>query len=97
MTEEEITARIVRIEGSVQGVGFRAFAIQGARQLKLTGWVRNRSDGSMEALVAGTTKAIENFVSACVQGPPGARVTAVELSDAEIPPAGEGFVQRPTL
>lgn len=96
MTDEEITARIVRIEGNVQGVGFRAFAIQGARQLRLKGWVRNRADGSLEALVAGTTKAIENFVSACIQGPPGARVTACELSDAEVP-ADEGFVQRPTL
>jgi acylphosphatase len=97
MSTEEITARRVRFEGSVQGIGFRAYAIQVARQLRLTGWVRNRADGSVETLVCGTTKAIEDFVSAGIKGPPGARVSAFEVFDAEVPADAAGFVQRPTL
>jgi acylphosphatase len=99
MTEEindAPEARLVRIEGTVQGVGFRAYAIQHARQLRLKGWVRNRADGTVEALVSGNVKAIEAFVQTCIKGPPGARVTAIELDNAE-PPDEDGFVGRPTL
>ena len=96
MSNDEITARRVRFEGTVQAVGFRAYAIQHARQLRLDGWVRNRADGTLEALVSGRTKAIEDFVQACIKGPPGARVTAFEIFDAEVP-AETGFAGRPTL
>ncbi len=96
MTSEEKTARRVRFEGTVQAVGFRAFAILHARQLRLDGWVRNRSDGTVEALVSGSTKGIEDFVQVCIKGPPGARVTAVEIFDAEVP-AESGFAGRATV
>ena len=94
--QDPIEARIVRIEGTVQGVGFRAYAIQHARNLRLNGWVRNRSDGTLEALVSGPVRSIENFVQTCIKGPPGARVTAFELSPADVP-TETGFGGRPTL
>ena len=96
MTEEEITSLRVRIEGFVQSIGFRDFLLISAQINKLDGWVRNRSDGSVEALVSGPTKAVEAFVSAATQGPPGARVTAVDLHNSE-PPAEKGFRRRASL
>jgi len=96
MSGAEITSLRLRIEGFVQGVGYRAFAAAEARRLGLTGWVRNRSGGTVEALVSGDTKDVEAFVAACMRGPAGARVENVELHNAE-PPAEQGFRQRPTL
>lgn len=96
MAEEEITSLRLRIEGSVQGVGYRAFAAAEARRLGLNGWVRNRSDRTVEALVSGGTKNVEAFVAACMRGPSGARVQNVDLNKAE-PPTEQGFRQRPTL
>lgn len=93
---EEITSLRVRVEGIVQGVGFRNFLLMAAMRNRLDGWVRNRSDGSVEALVSGPTKAVEDFVGAATQGPQGARVRAVDLHNSE-PPAEKGFQQRPTL
>ncbi len=96
MTDDDNTALKVRVEGIVQGVGFRDFLIMAARQHKLDGWVRNRADGSVEALVSGPTKAVENFVGAATRGPEGARVTAVNLDVCE-PPAEKGFQRRASL
>ena len=96
MTNEEITSLRVRIEGFVQGVGFRDFLLMFAQINKLDGWVRNRSDGSVEALVSGPTKAVEDFVSAATTGPRGARVTAVDLHNSE-PPAEKGFQRKASL
>jgi acylphosphatase len=93
---EEITSLRVRIEGIVQGVGFREFLVMAAMHRRLDGWVRNRSDGSVEALVSGPTKAVEAFVGAATQGPHGAKVSAVDLHNSE-PPAEKGFQQRPSL
>jgi acylphosphatase len=93
---EDITSLLVRVEGIVQGVGFREFLTMAAAHNKLDGWVRNRSDGSVEALVSGPTKRVEDFVSAATQGPRGARVKAVDLHNSE-PPAEKGFEQRPSL
>jgi acylphosphatase len=90
---EDITSLRVRIEGIVQGVGFREFLTMAAARNKLDGWVRNRSDGSVEALVSGPTKAVEAFVGAATQGPRGARVSAVDLHNSE-PPPDKGFQQR---
>ncbi len=89
---DDITCLLVRVEGFVQGVGFRDFLTMAAQRNKLDGWVRNRSDGSVEALVSGPTKAVEAFVSAATQGPRGARVNAVDLHNSE-PPAEKGFQQ----
>ena len=85
----------VRIEGRVQGVWFRAWAVEQASARSLSGWVRNRRDGSVEALFSGPAAAVREMVALCRQGPPAARVShIVEMPAA--PPAGDGFVQRPT-
>jgi acylphosphatase len=94
--EIDPTCLRLRIEGVVQGVGFRAYVVQEARALGLDGWVRNRSDGTVEALVSGDTKQVEALVAACMRGPPGARVSNVDLHKAE-PPGEKGFRHRPTL
>ncbi len=96
MTDNDITSLRLRIEGFVQAVGFRHFAISEARTLALDGWVRNRSDGTVEALVSGSTKSVEAFVAACTRGPAGSRVKGIELHNSE-PPTEKGFHRRPSL
>lgn len=93
---DEITTMRVKIEGAVQGVGFRDFAIAQANQRKLTGWVRNRGDGTVEALASGPTKLVEEFIAACMRGPAGAKVANIDLSPAE-KPTQMGFTRRPTM
>lgn len=93
---DDITSLRVHVHGFVQGVGFRDFLVMAAQQQKLDGWVRNRSDGSVEALVSGPTKAVEAFVGSATKGPRGARVTAVDLHNSE-PPAEKGFIRHPSL
>jgi len=73
----------LRIEGRVQGVGFRWWTQRQARALGLRGWVRNRSDGAVEALAIGEPAALEAFLAACGEGPAGAAVRSVEQSAAE--------------
>jgi len=87
---DDITSLLVQVRGFVQGVGFRDYLVMAAQRHKLDGWVRNRSDGSVEALVSGPTKAVEAFVGAATQGPRGARVHAVDLHNSE-PPREKGF------
>jgi acylphosphatase len=94
--EQELTTLRLRIEGSVQAVGFRHFATVEARRLGLDGWVRNRSDGTVEALASGETRAVEAFVSLCMRGPSGCKVTNVDLHSAD-PPAERGFRSRATV
>ena len=86
----------VRIEGQVQGCGFRDFAVREANARKLRGWIRNRSDGSVEALAHGPTREVEAFIANCIKGPLGANVTAINLQPAD-PPESIGFVRRPTV
>jgi acylphosphatase len=74
--------RRVVVRGRVQGVGFRAFVEDEARQRRIAGWVRNRRDGSVEAVVAGSLDEVERIAAAVRHGPPGARVDAVEVSQA---------------
>ena len=93
---DEITSLRVHVHGIVQGIGFRDFLMTSAQQNKLDGWVRNRADGSVEALVSGPTIAVELFVSHATQGPQGAKVSAVDLHDSK-PPADKGFIRRPSL
>jgi acylphosphatase len=66
------------VEGRVQGVGFRAFVIDRATPLGLTGWVRNRWDGTVELLAEGERGALERLLSAVRRGPPSAYVTNVK-------------------
>ena len=86
----------LRITGRVQGVGYRAWAMQMAARLGVRGWVRNRSDGSVEALVIGEDGAVDRMIEACREGPFGARVADVAAGDAE-DNGSAGFTPKPTL
>jgi acylphosphatase len=68
----------VTIRGRVQGVGYRAWVELEARVRNLEGWVRNRRDGSVEALFAGPADVVADMVAQCGHGPPSAKVAAVE-------------------
>ncbi len=69
----------IRIEGNVQGVGFRNWMQRMAGQLGLTGWARNRRDGSVEAVLTGPTAAVEEALQRCKMGPRSAKVTTVRV------------------
>jgi len=73
--------RHVIVRGRVQGVGFRAFVADEAIRRGLAGWVRNRRDGSVEALFAGSAEAVAAMIEACHEGPWGARVDALDQRD----------------
>jgi acylphosphatase len=94
--DDDITSLKVQVHGFVQGVGFREFLVIAAQTHNLDGWVRNRSDGTVEALISGPTKAVEIFVTNATKGPPGARVSAVDLHNSQ-PPTEKGFIRRPSL
>ena len=89
------TARHLRIHGRVQGVSFRYYTREEAQRLGVRGWVRNRRDGSVEALIQGPEEAVEALIAWTQHGPPGARVTNVQVSDAE-EDQSEGFEITPT-
>ena len=93
---DDITTLLIRIQGSVQGVGFRAFATREANARQLNGWVRNRLDGTVEVLASGPTKRVEDFITACIHGPEGARVANVDLL-ASGAPEHPGFMLLPTV
>jgi acylphosphatase len=90
------SAAILRIEGRVQGVGYRWWAVTEAERLGLSGWARNRLDGSVEILAIGAPAAIAALEAACAAGPPTARVTIVRREPAE-DDGSQGFSQRHTL
>jgi acylphosphatase len=91
----DVITRRLHITGRVQGVGYRDWTMRTARAAGLTGWVRNRTDGGVEAVVRGPATAVETFVAACQAGPPLARVKAVETS-SETADLETGFRQLPT-
>ena len=91
-----MNARHLRIEGRVHGVGYRDWLVREASRLGLYGWVRNRRDGSVEALVAGDEASVRSLLSACRRGPTLARVDRITGSFAE-PPAEPGFRRLPSL
>jgi acylphosphatase len=74
--------RQVMITGRVQGVGYRAWVEHQARVHHLEGWVRNRRDGSVEALFAGPADVVSNMITLCRRGPVSARVEAVQEQPA---------------
>ncbi len=84
------------IKGRVQGVGYRDWAMTRARQLDLAGWVRNRSDGSVEALIVGDEGAVGTMIEACWQGPAMARVDAIDIEPIDLDILPAGFTQLPT-
>lgn len=73
--------RHLLITGRVQGVGFRFTMQRKARELELTGWVRNRNDGSVEAVIQGASAAVETMIAWARRGPPSAVVADVRVSD----------------
>jgi len=92
-------SRRLRITGRVQGVGYRAALCATAERHGLDGWVRNRSDGSVEAELSGLAQAVEALIEWARRGPPAARVTGVHVEPIESggAAAGSGFALRPTL
>jgi acylphosphatase len=76
-------AKHLTISGRVQGVGYRMTMVDEARRLDVTGWVRNRRDGTVEAVVDGDAAAIDSIVAWARRGPPGAKVTDVAVAEAD--------------
>jgi acylphosphatase len=93
-TSDTPITRHLRINGCVQGVGYRWNMKQEAQRLGLTGWVRNRLDGSVEAVVCGPVDAVQALVDWAQSGPVGARVDGVVVGEVE--GVFEGFEQRET-
>jgi acylphosphatase len=94
MTREASPPSVIRrrvvVHGRVQGVWFRGATERQARALGVAGWVRNRPDGTVEAVFEGSDGAVSRAIAYCRQGPPGARVERVEVADE--PPEGlRGF------
>lgn len=98
MTEVDVPEKTVqvRIEGRVQGVWYRGWTVQEAMARGLAGWVRNRSDGSVEALFSGPKPVVDAMLEACWQGPPAARVSRVTPVAAPAPET-RGFYPLATL
>ena len=86
----------LRISGRVQGVGYRDWAMDTARTLGLSGWVRNRVDRSVEALVVGDDDAVVNIFEACRRGPALARVDAVDIEPMDLDVLPTDFRRLPT-
>jgi acylphosphatase len=84
-------ARRLTISGRVQGVGFRYALADEARNRKLSGWVRNRRDGSVEALVVGPEADVEAIIAWAHRGPPAARVSAVAVAVEPATTDARGF------
>lgn len=92
----------VVIRGRVQGVGYRAWVEHRAKTCGLEGWVRNRRDGSVEALFAGPPNRVADMVALCRQGPPSSRVDSVTsetsgVDELNLRGAGEAFSVLPTM
>ena len=86
-------AKQVVIQGRVQGVGYRDWMVKKARALGVAGWVRNRPDGAVEALVYGEVDAVEELLRECRLGPRLAAVSRIEEDWAD-PPEEPGFIRR---
>jgi acylphosphatase len=97
MSEPQADRRTVRvrIEGGVQGVGYRYWTERVAAELGLAGWVRNRRDGSVEALFSSPADDVAEMLQRCMDGPPSACATAV-VNLEEGGPAPDGFDVLPT-
>lgn len=93
---EQVVSRHLSIRGRVQGVSYRASAQAAAVDCGVYGWVRNRHDGSVEAVVSGPASAVEAFIAWARRGPSGARIDHLEVEDS--PESGHrGFELRPTV
>ncbi|MDR3464428.1 MAG: acylphosphatase [Xanthobacteraceae bacterium] len=97
-----IIIRLITVRGRVQGVGYRAFVVAAARTHGIEGWVRNRRDGSVEAVIAGSLSAVSVMITECRRGPPAARVEALDEQPAAattlgLRPPGEVFAALATV
>jgi acylphosphatase len=88
-------ARSIRVEGHVQGVWFRDWAIQAARAIGVSGWVRNRTDGSVEVYAVGEADLIERLTDRLREGSPASRVDRIDVQETELHPV-DGFTRRPS-
>lgn len=79
MTEQE--TKHLRIYGHVQGVGYRAWTAELASRMRMNGWVRNRSDKTVEAVITGYEDDVQKFISECYNGPSGAKVEIIHVTD----------------
>lgn len=97
MAVERKTVRL-KIFGQVQGVFYRAWTVGEATKRGLDGWVRNRSGGSVEAVISGPPPKVDELVAACRTGPPRASVSRVDVGGVDESEAhGPGFRQSPTV
>jgi acylphosphatase len=90
-----IRRRLV-VTGRVQNVFYRDWLVEQATALGVDGWVRNRADGSVEAVAAGAPEKVEALIARARQGSPASRVAGVAVSEDEIGEPLEGFAKRPT-
>lgn len=88
--------KIIIIKGKVQGVGFRESMCEKAKQLGVTGWVRNKKDGSVEAYLHGESTLVEELISWANKGPPHANVESVITESASSGDALRNFIRKPT-
>lgn len=95
MDDDTLRVRVT-VEGKVQGVWYRAWTQEQAAARGLAGWVRNRRDGSVEAVFEGPSATVEAIIAACWDGPPAARVQAVRVEPIPAEPPLDGFEVRPT-
>lgn len=92
-----MVTRQIHVSGRVQGVGFRAGLQATATEVGVSGWVRNRSDGTLEALLHGPADAVDAVISWARRGPPASRVSEVRVMPADAPPEQtRGFQLLPT-
>jgi acylphosphatase len=84
------------ITGRVQGVGYREWAMATAQRLGLSGWVRNRSDGAVEALIVGEDAVVGAMIEACRRGPAMARVDEIDVEPVDLDILPDGFKRLPT-
>jgi acylphosphatase len=91
-----MVARQIRVSGRVQGVGYRVSLQDEASRCGVTGWVRNRRDGTVEALLQGPPAAVEAVIAWARRGPPGARVDGLSDAAAEPDAMHVRFAMRPT-
>jgi len=89
--------RRLQITGRVQGVGFRYAMRHEAQRLGVSGWVRNRRDGSVEALAQGTPESVDALIAWARRGPPGSRVADLQVESGIAEDALAGFELRATL
>lgn len=96
MAEGPVLSVLVKIEGRVQGVGFRGWVLSRAHTFRINGWVRNRRDGSVEILFSGPVSSVDSLVNECRRGPRVARVDRISLIPTD-PPPHPGFDWLPSL